>query len=208
MPMFCHSHDVKKLFALTITLATLAACGVDTTGLSPDSSRGPHPRSNANAIVTVLEYSDLQCPACKGAQDRVIKPLLERYGSQMRLEFRHFPLTRVHAYALAAAEASECAADQGKFWEFTDLVYSEQEKLNNEALDAWGVELRLDQDLFDRCRASHIKRAMIMAEETAGEKLGVNSTPTFFVNGTKVESSIDAIGKRIEEASAKAINNL
>ncbi len=193
-----------KRFLLTTALLALVACGVDTTGLSPDSSKGVSPKSNANAIVSVVEYGDLQCPACKGAYNKVVTPLLQKYGAQIRFEFKQFPLIRIHEYALAAAEASECAADQGKFWEFLDLAYTEQAKLNTAELDAWGTSLHLDLPLFDRCRASHIKRIMIMAEEAAGEKLGVNSTPTFFVNGTKVENSVDAIGKLIEEAAGKA----
>lgn len=184
---------------LTLAVLALTAC-VDTTGLSADSTKPINPKSNPNAVVSVVEYGDLQCPACKGAYTLVVAPLLQKYGSQIRFEFRQFPLSSIHQYAMEAAEASECAADQGKFWEFVDTDYTHQEDLNSNALTQWGKDIGLDADLFDRCRRSHIKRSTILAEYDAGQKLGVNGTPTFFVNGVIVSSTADALGKAIEEA--------
>lgn len=189
-----------------ITLA-LAAC-TDTTGLSPETSRTPHPGTNANAAVVVVEYADFECPACRGAQHAIIKPMLEKYGSQIRYEFHHFPLASIHRYAMEAAEAAECAADQGKFWEFVDYSYEHQEELSRDALDMWGEVLGLDTALYDRCRASHIKRDLVQSEYTSGKALGVGGTPTFFVNGVKVENKIDAIGAAIEAALGNAGANL
>lgn len=113
---------MKRLSLATLfTSALLLAACVDTTGISPTSSRPP--RGNANALVTVMEFADFQCPACMSAHATINKPLFEKYGSQVRFEFRHFPLRNIHRFALDLAEASECAADQGKFWEFVDLAY-------------------------------------------------------------------------------------
>jgi protein-disulfide isomerase len=109
---------------------------------------------------------------------------------------------------MAAAEASECAADQGKFWEFLDYDYTHQDELSTSALEDWGKQLGLDTALYDRCRASHIKKKMIMAQESEGEGLGVQGTPTFFVNGKQVESTVDALGKAITDAQANAGKNL
>ncbi len=191
---------MKHSFLLSLSLLALTAC-VDTTGISADSSKNVHPQTNANAAVSVVEYGDFQCPACKAAHSVVTKPMIEKYGTQIRFEFRQFPLSSIHQYAMAAAEASECAADQGKFWEFVDVNYLNQEKLNTSVLEDWGKQIGLDMDLFNRCRTSHIKRDAILAEYDAGTKLGVQGTPTFFVNGKKTSSTIGDIGQAIEAAS-------
>lgn len=179
---------------LTLALAlalTVSAC-VDTTGLKAESSKGPHPKSNPNAAVTVVEYGDLQCPACQGAQVGIVHPLLEQFGSQIRFEFRQFPLSSIHRNALMAAQASECAADQGKFWEFLDLNYERQNELSRSAVSSWAKELKLDTDLFERCLDSEIKRDTVIAEYDAGDELGVGGTPTFVVNGQPVSMAGDA----------------
>lgn len=183
---------------LTVTATLLLVACVDTTGLSAASSKTPHPSTDANAIVALVEYGDLQCPACKAAFTQLVEPMIAKYGKKIRVEFAQFPLTSIHQYAMAAAEASECAADQGKFWEFVHLAYTEQEKLSSDQLDVWGEQLKLNADLYSRCRASHIKRDTIMADYEAGKTLGVAGTPSFFVNGVKVESSTDALIKAID----------
>ena len=193
---------VAHLLPLT-TLLLLAACGaVDTTGIATESNRPPHPRSNVNSVVTVTEFVDLQCEACRAAQTRVIKPLLEQYGSQMKYEVKHFPIYPSHRYSKEAAEAAECAADQGKFWEFEEMDYENQDDLSPTAISKWATDLGLDMDLFERCRKSDIKMAIVEASQQEGEKLGVNGTPTFFVNGKRVESTIEAIGAAIQEAAS------
>lgn len=177
----------------------LAAC-VDTTGISAALNRPAHPLSAPGAAVIVREYADLQCPACKAAHTQLTPALLERYGKSIRFEYMHFPLRAIHPWALPAAEAAECAADQGKFWEFVDTVYTEQDKLSAAQLPVWADALGLDRDLFDRCTASHIKRAAILAEYDQGAAQGVRGTPTYMVNGAVVESTGDALSKAIEAA--------
>lgn len=204
----CHSGDTMKYsLPLSLSLLLLVAC-VDKTGLSADSTKIPHPKTNANAVAVVTEYGDFQCPACKSAYTLIDKPLVEKYGTQIRFDFMHFPLTSIHQHAMEAAEASECAADQGKFWEFVDLDYTNQDQLSSSAIDDWGKQLGLDMDLFKRCRASHIKRKAILAEYDAGTKLGVNGTPTFFVNGVKVPSTMGDISAEIDKALGSAGKNL
>jgi len=178
----------------------LTACGVDTTGLSKDSSRLPHPKSNANGAVLVEEFADLQCPACRAAHEKILKPIVEKYGSDIRYEFRHFPLRTIHRYAMDAAEAAECAADQGKFWDFVDMDFKKQSDLNNEAIEAWAKDLALDMDLFNRCTKSDIKKETILSDYAEGKERGVAGTPTFFVNTEKVDSGLDTIGAAIEKA--------
>ena len=188
----------KLLLAFSATLL-LAAC-VDKTGLSAESTRPP--RGNPDAGVTVLEFADLQCPACRAAHELVSKPLLEQQGKRIRFVYKHFPLQQLHRYALEAAEASECAADQKKFWEFVDMDYERQDQLNSQALRDWAKELKLDVDLFDRCIRSHIKRPFILGEYDEGTKGGVRGTPTYFVNGVQVESTVEALTKAINEAAS------
>jgi hypothetical protein len=114
----CHSARMRKLLFLT-SIFLLAAC-VDTTGLTSTIHTDVHPSTSQNALVTVTEYADLQCPACRSAHATLVQPLIAKYGTKIAYDYRHFPLTSIHRYAMEAAEASECAADQGKFWEFMD----------------------------------------------------------------------------------------
>lgn len=187
---------LSHLLTPALTLA-LVAC-VDTTGLTGDIHKEPHPKSNANGAVIVVEFADLQCPACRAAHELIVKPLLEKKGSVIRYEFHHFPLRSIHRFALDAAEAAECAGDQKKFWEYVDLVYTEQDALGKNALIDWSQKLKLDEDLFYRCTRSHIKRDAILAEYETGQKAGVTGTPTFFVNGQRVESTVEAITAAID----------
>lgn len=196
---------MKRLTIALLSTLALVAC-VDTTGLSATSSKPP--RGNPNAAVVVTEYGDLQCPACMSAHEFVNKPLLEKYGSRVRFEFNHFPLQSIHRYALEAAQASECAADQGKFWEFLDMSYDKQKELSSPMLREWASTLGLDKDLFDRCIRSKIKRDAVMAGYDKGVALGVTGTPTYFVNGTKVESGFDTLSKAIDEASKGMMQKL
>lgn len=199
-----------SLFSVTLAgVLFLAACSkVDTTGLSPDSNRPPHPRSNVNSTVLVEEFIDLQCEACRAAQTRVVKPMLERYGSQIRYEVKYYPIFPHHQYAFIAAEAAECAADQGKFWEFEEMNYENQPSLNSRTIQQWAQSLGLDMTLFERCTKSGIKRATVEADQAEGNQRGVQGTPTFFVNGEMVESTVEAIGAAVQKAASGAAMRL
>jgi len=187
-----------------ISLLSLVACGVGTTGLSPESSR--RPKGNPSALVFVTEYGDFQCPACKTSHELITKSIFQKYSDTIRFEFKQFPLTTIHEYSLEAAEASECAADQGKFWEFVDLAYAQQEQLSSTALRDWAKVLGLDVSLFDRCIRSDIKKNTIMADEAEGEKLGVDSTPTYFVNGQRItDLTLQTVSDAIDQALASAM---
>lgn len=187
-------------FVLLLVLLFFSACGVDTTGLSKESSRPPHPRSNENGAVVVEEFADLQCPACRAAHEKILKPIVEKYGSDIQFEFRHFPIRTIHRYAMDAAEAAECAADQGKFWAFVDMNYEKQPDLDLDAIEAWAKDLKFDMELFRRCTKSDIKKDTILSDYKEGKERGVAGTPTFFVNKDKVDSGLDAMGAAIEKA--------
>ena len=141
----------------------------------------------ANARVHMVEYSDFQCTACRAAFQPV-EELRSEYEKQIRLEFRHFPLERAHRWSLTAASFAECAAEQGKFWEFHDRLFQEQ--------GTWSVSegallffaqvaqgLRLNTEKLEQCLKNPETTARIRRERSAGEKQGVQSTPTIFING-------------------------
>lgn len=187
-----------------ILCALLVAC-VDTTGLSKESAKVP--RGNANGIL-VEEFGDLQCPACQAAHTAINEPLLQQYGNQIRFEFKQFPLQSIHRYALEAAMASECAADQGKFWEYVDTVYENQKELSARSLKSWAATLELDTDLFNRCLDSEIKEDVVIVDYEEGKGRGVAGTPTYFVNGKRVETDVPKLGAAIEAALAGAMQRL
>lgn len=191
--------------SVSVALA-LSACGVDTTGISPDVTHGP--KGNANASVVVAEYADLQCPACRAAHLTLNGPLLEKYGSKIRFEFHHFPLQNIHRFAMDLAEASECAADQGKFWEFEAMAYDKQQELKKGSIETWAKDLGLDMELFGRCTESNIKRKAILASYDQGRSIGVQGTPTYFVNGRQTEATLEALSAAIDAASTNAAGKL
>lgn len=196
MPLL-HSHFSMRLrFLLVLLPVVLVACGVDTTGISPASTS--EPRGAPSAAVTVTVFGDLQCPACQSSHALVTTPLLAQYGDKIRFEWKHFPLRSIHPYAFKAAQATECAADQGKFWDYLDLAYEHQEDLRDAPYKAWAQQLNLDEDLFGRCLVSGIKGDAVLADYADGEAMNVRGTPTYFVNGEPVESSLAAISAAIE----------
>lgn len=157
------------------------------------------PSGNPNGVVTILEFSDLECPACRAAHAGAVIPLMNKYGEVVRLEFKQFPLRTIHRFAMDAAESSECAADQGKFWEFIDLAYEHQADLGYDALLDWAAQLELDVPAFEKCWKSHAKRGVVLADYEEGRELGVNGTPTFFVDGEKVQPGFDTLSAAVEK---------
>lgn len=188
---------------LWLSILILAAACTSKEGLSAESSKPP--TGNPQSSLIIEEFADLQCPACKGAHTTLFKPLLQKYGSAIRYEFRHFPIRSIHAYAQEAAEAAECAADQGKFWEFVDDTYENQSKLSRKDLLARAEKVGIaDLNVFERCMKSRIKRDTVQREYQEGVKRGVSGTPTFFVSGEKAASNtLETIGKMIEEKVGK-----
>lgn len=196
---------MRRSTASALVLCALLVACVDTTGLSKESAKVP--RGNANGIL-VEEFGDLQCPACQAAHTALNEPLLQKYGNQIRFEFKQFPLQSIHRYALQAALASECAADQGKFWEYVDTVYENQKELSARSLKGWAAMLALDTDLFNRCLDSEIKEDAVIADYEDGKDRGVSGTPTYFVNGVKVKTGLAEISAAIEAALAGAMQRL
>ena len=156
-------------------------------------------KGNATAAVTVVEFTDYQCPSCAAAQP-VLEKLITEYGSRVRFVVRDFPLN-MHPEARKAAEAAEAAREQGKYWDFTAILFRNQSALKPEQLKQYAQVLGLDRAKFDAALedgrfADRVERDLI-----DGQKFGVGATPTFFVNGRRAkENTYEALKAAIEEA--------
>jgi len=140
-------------------------------------SRGP-----ANARVTIVEFEDFQCPFCRKAQDTVQQVLL-RYKDTVRMVHRDFPLQPLHPASWKAHEAGRCAEEQGKFWEYRDLLYKNAPVAGPEQLTAYASQLGMDSADFKKCLDSGKFKAIVQRDEDEGDRLGVQGTPAFFING-------------------------
>lgn len=180
----------SSLVAVALPLFLLACTEGDTV-----STRTP--KGNPQATILVEEFADFQCPACKAAHTQINTALLEQFGSQIRFEFKHFPLRSLHRYALDAAELSECMADQGKFWEYVDLAFQNQENMTADALLEWVTQAGGDADAADTCFRSHRKRGLVLADYETGRERGVAGTPTYFVNGKQIQTGFDTLSEAI-----------
>lgn len=148
-----------------------------------------HKIASSSAKVTIVEFGDYQCPFCASAQP-IVKQLLNDYSGKVNLVFRHFPLPQ-HQNALLAAEAAEAAGEQGKFFEMTDKLYENQKDWseNNNPLQlfvSYAQELKLNLEQFSSAVTTNKYHQKIMADKNDGLSLGINSTPTFFINGQKM----------------------
>lgn len=132
--------------------------------------------------IKIIEYSNFQCPYCKQFSDTTLPLLKEKYGNRLTVMYKHFPLPS-HLYARKAAEASECAKDQSKFWEYHDILFRNSPQLDDDSLDAYANEIGLDVALFKNCLASGEKRARVEADYQEGLTQGVYSIPAFYING-------------------------
>ncbi len=147
-----------------------------------------HVRGPEHAPVTIVEYGDFECPHCKQAVGAV-KLLFARFAEQVRFAFRPFPLEGVHPHALRAAQAAECAAGQGKFWEMHDLLFEKQEHLQRHQLFDYARTLGLDMARFTAEMDDEIYLQRVRECQRSGDTSGVRGTPTFFVNGHLLDVS-------------------
>jgi len=137
-----------------------------------------------DAPVTIVEFSDFQCPYCARFFEQTFPQLKENYikTGKVKLAFRHLPLS-FHQYAQKTAEASECANEQGKFWEYHDTVFNNQDQLSDTILSTWAGEIGLDVKKFDDCLESGKYKEKVQADSNDAGSYGVSGTPSFFVNG-------------------------
>src|SRR5713101_7031966 len=157
-------------------------------------------RGEAKAPVTIVEFSDFQCPYCKKAE-AILRDLLGKYKGQVKLAYRDFPLRALHPQAQLAAEAGRCAEEQGKFWEYHDALLADQSKLDEAGLVKTAQTLGLNEKSFQTCLTGGKFNAQVEQDLQEGTKAGVNGTPGFFingefVNGTQTEGEFEKIIER------------
>ncbi|WP_076430945.1 DsbA family protein [Haladaptatus litoreus] len=147
-----------------------------------------HVDGAADAGVTLVEYGDYECPYCEEAH-QAVKELRRTMGDRVRFVFRHFPLTQLHPHAQRAAEASEAAAEQGKFWEMHDLLFRQPSEIREAELQDFAATLDLTQ--FNDELAMHTHRNRVREDLISGAQSGVIGTPTFFINGERYDEQWD-----------------
>jgi protein-disulfide isomerase len=166
-------NNLRRTFKVTTNLDPLRT-DVTTAGYP---SRGP-----TRAPVTIVEFADFECPFCGGLYP-TLKLVEKNYGDKVRFVYRQFPLTNIHPRAQKAAEASLCANDQQRFWEFHDSLFSDQSKLDVPALKQRAQALGLNTTAFNSCLDSGKQVDTIQKDRDDARRTGVTSTPTMFVNG-------------------------
>lgn len=178
-------------------------------------SETDHVRGDKNSPVTLIEYGDFQCPGC-GSYYSILRSLEDKYSGKVRFVFRHFPLTQIHPNAFAAARAAEAAGNQDKFFEMHDKLYETQqlwgqETANQQSLfEGYAEELKLNMAQFRADYKSEQVADRINSDlESGREAFSINSTPTFILDGEKIENPTDAAGfsELIDKAIAKATTN-
>ncbi len=170
--------ELKKKYK-TVVLLKPPVVKVDTAGRA---SRGGGP----NAPVTIIEFSDYECPFCKRAEPTV-EQVMDAYGDKVRLVYRDYPLP-MHEHARLASQAAHCANAQGKFWEYHKKLFTSDD-LSKEKLEAMATEVGLDKAKFDACLEKQEFKAAIDKDIADGTAAGVNGTPAFFINGRSLSGA-------------------
>lgn len=183
-----YSMSVEKSYNAGITLTDHITGGVD-------------------AKASLVEYSDFQCPAC-GQFEPVVEEILKQYGDQLKFEYKNFPLLQIHPFAEAAAVAAEAAGQQGKYFEFHNLLFAKQAEWTSGIapgtfFNKYAKDLGMDVTTFEQQQRSSLIKDKIKADYKAAIALGLTSTPTFYLNGKKLDiTSIEAF----KAAIAAAVN--
>jgi protein-disulfide isomerase len=159
----------------------------------------------ANSPVTLVEFSDFQCPFCRGFVP-TLKRIEDAYRNRVRIVYRQYPIPSLHPFAQKAAEASLCANEAGKFWEMHDLLFQEQDRLSVDDLKAKAARLGIDRPKFDACLDSGRLASRVAEDVREGTRAGVTGTPALFVNGVVVEGGavgFDAVARALDAELAR-----
>lgn len=178
-----------------------------------DTSNGTN-HTQGSGSVTLVEFGDFECPAC-AAYVPIVDQIKEEYGKKITFQFRHFPLIQIHPNAMLAARAAEAAGNQGKFWEMHDLLYGQQSTWSgsdnaNAIFEDFATQLGLNIEQYKADAASAGTLDLINADVTIGKKLDVSATPTFVLNGERIETTprnFEDFQKLIDEAIKDNKNN-
>lgn len=148
-----------------------------------------HIRGNPDAPITIVEFSDFQCSFCSRFH-KSLEQLLVEYPNDVRWVYKHFPLDSIHPYARKAAEASECAADQDKFWEYNDGLFLNQRSISSNYLNELAKSLNLDMSEFEKCLSDGKYVKKVNSDFFEGQQLGVRGTPGGFMNGRELGGAV------------------
>lgn len=222
---------MSKQFLAIIAVIILIFAGVfiasnhKSTTSTSDNTPTNHVEGLGKSGVTLTEYGDYQCPYC-GEYYPVVKQVVQQYYDQIYFQFRNFPLTSIHQNAFAGARAAEAAGLQGAYWQMHDQLYSENQEYydSNETASTWinaqdplndfdqyALDLKLNVSKFNSDYSSDKVNNLINSDMAVGNKLGIDATPTFFINGKQVsvnQISVAAFQKLINQAIAeKAVSH-
>jgi glutaredoxin len=179
--------EIEELFSLRY--GREHAQEIDTAG---------HPvRGSPMAPITIVEFSDFECPYC-GAAHPTLRRVLREWEGRVKMVFMHYPLEG-HVRAMPASRAAIAAMRQGKFWEMHDLLFENQETLEDEDLDRYAVQLGLDMERFHTDMAAAETQRMIDRDKAIGRQVGVEGTPSLYVNGRPFREPVQALGAYIRE---------
>ncbi len=154
--------------------------------LAAAPAQGPEQR---DAKLVVVEFADFQCPYSKD-EALVVRTLMQKYGDKVRFEFRDYPIQQLHPDAVNAALAARCAQEQGKFWEYHDKLFVNSPTLTKQMLLTYAAEIGLDDEQFTRCLSSQRYRPSVEKDMSKAQTLGIEGTPTFYLNGNRVDGAI------------------
>ncbi|OGP60545.1 MAG: hypothetical protein A2V67_15160 [Deltaproteobacteria bacterium RBG_13_61_14] len=161
------------------------------------------PRGNPEAKVTIVEFSDFQCPYCQRMANS-LEEILKEYPNDVKLYFKHRPLNSIHPHAQGAAEAAFAAAAQGKFWQMHDVIFKNRAALDQASLEKYAAEIGLDMNKFKAAMQDHAYKDQVDKDAKEAEQYEINSTPTLFINGYYVQNpSPDVVKAQIEAALKK-----
>ena len=169
-----------------------------------ETAIGKSPQSGAEqGEVLLIEFSDFECPFCASAHT-VVNEFMKKHGDRVTLVYKHFPLVQIHDQAVPAALASWAAMQQGKFWEYHDALFTNQERLGEELYLEIATNLKLDIEKFQTDIASEAAAKAIQADLQLSGELGLSGTPTFFMNGKKLAGalSLESMEAELENITA------
>lgn len=213
---------MSRNFAIILSLIVILFGGLfffaknDANAPSDSSSNAQptnHVKGNTSSKVTLIEYADFQCPACAQYYP-IVDEVVETYKDQIQFQYVHFPLYQIHQNAMASHKAAEAAAAQGKFWEMYDALYQNQQLWSTSTtptvlFEQYATNLGLDIEQFKQDTVSSETNDIIWADINKANDAKVNSTPTFFLNGKKIDTppSLDDFKNVIEDAIAASTSN-
>jgi len=176
----------REQFLDTLKAKTPVVISLEPPRLAVSAAKGAT-KGLPNAPIEMIEFSDFQCPFCQRAH-ATVEQVLATYGDRIRFVYRHYPV-QGHAAAKPAAEASECAKEQGKFWPFHDRLFANTSKLSDADLKAHAAAVGVDTATFNACVDSHKYRSVVEADARDGDAVGVNGTPAFYINGRMISGA-------------------